>query len=334
MVKNALKQFLAQRWFVHASRALSGNSLLVLAYHRIARNGERVVLADSLFGPDELEFESQVSWLARNMKPLSEQDVVEFLRSNKPFPKRAILVTFDDGYRDNFTIAAPILQRHSVPAVFFIPTAPISHRSVSWWDEIAWMAKQTRVQSLTAAGQVYDLSEHSRENAINELIANCKLMNDGSRDGMLEGLRRKCQVDKVPYEVADSALMTWEQITALSDYGISVGGHTVHHCMLSKLDVNAQERELRDSKTELELRTGREVVSIAYPFGGREHFNEETRAAAREIGYRLGFSLVPGINRTGQLDELAICRIIPPSDIDSFALYLTMPKLMLRKKYC
>jgi peptidoglycan/xylan/chitin deacetylase (PgdA/CDA1 family) len=123
--------------------------------------------------------------------------------------------------------------------------------------------------------------------------------------------------------------MTWDQVQALHDFGIAVGGHTVTHCMLSELDAEAQERELRESKTELELRTGRQVLSVAYPFGGAEHFNTDTIAMARKIGFRLGFSLVRGINRGDRLDPFAIYRIMPPADTNSFALRVNLPALML-----
>jgi len=123
--------------------------------------------------------------------------------------------------------------------------------------------------------------------------------------------------------------MTWDQVQALHDFGITVGGHTVTHCMLSELDAETQERELRESKTELELRTGRQVLSVAYPFGGAEHFNADTIAMARKTGFRLGFSLVRGINCADRLDPFAIHRIMPPADTNSFALRVNLPGLML-----
>lgn len=329
MTKPSLKRFLTTPWVLKAASIFSDNTLLVLGYHRIARRGSRADLADSLLGPDELEFERQVARLAKDTKPMSEAMVLACVCSGSPFPPKATLVTFDDGYRDNFTIAAPILKKFGVPAIFFIPTASISERRVGWWDEIAWLVKVTNVRSVTIAGENYDLSEPNKPAAIEVLIGRLKAAGKVQRDLWLAELRRSCRVDGVPHEVADSALMTWEQVQALHAFGISVGSHTVTHCMLSELDADAQERELRDSKLELELRTAQQVLSVAYPFGGAEHFNADTKTLARKIGFRLGFSLVRGINRADRLDPFAIHRIMPPADTNSFALRVNLPGLTL-----
>ena len=329
MTKRTLKRFLASPWVLRVASAFAGNTLLVLGYHRIARRGRRTDLADSLFGPDELEFEQQVARLARDTQPMSETMVLECISSGSPFPPKATLVTFDDGYRDNFTIAAPILKRFGVPAIFFIPTASISERRVGWWDEIAWTIKETNVRTARIAGEHYDLSGPNKAAAIESLIARLKAAGKAQRELWLADLRHECRTHGVPRELADSALMTWEQVHALQEFVVSVGGHTVTHCMLSELDEEAQARELSDSKAELELRTGRPVLSVAYPFGGADHFNAATKAAARRIGFRLGFSLVRGINRADRLDPLAIHRIMPPADINSFALRVNLPGLML-----
>jgi len=329
MSKRTLKRLLAAPWVLKAASVFSGNTLLVLGYHRIAKCRSKAELADSLFGPDEREFEWQVAKLASDTTPMSQEMVLECLLAGSPFPPKATLVTFDDGYRDNFTIAAPILKKFGVPAIFFIPTASISERRVGWWDEIAWTIKTTGVRDATIGGDSYDLSELNKASAIDALIARFKAAGKGQRELWLAELRCACRVEGVPRVVADSALMTWDQVQALHAFGITVGGHTVTHCMLSELDAEIQERELRESKTELELRTGRQVLSVAYPFGGAEHFNADTIAMARKTGFRLGFSLVRGINCADRLDPFAIHRIMPPADTNSFALRVNLPGLML-----
>jgi len=328
-MKRFLKSVLGRPWVARIAGLSSTKTLVVLAYHRVRRCGEITPLADSLFSVEENEFAEQVAWLAKNTTPVSESDVLACIAQRRPFPNRASLVTFDDGYRDNFTIAAPILKQYRVPAIYFIATGPMSGRKPFWWDEIAWAIKQTKFQSITVVGQVYDLTRGSSVGLTCALISHCLALESVGQARFMDQIRRECGVDRVPQAVVDAALMTWDQVQTLGEHGISVGAHTVNHCVLSRLDAEARERELRESKAELELRTGREVLSVAYPFGGEEHFDSEAKAAAQKVGFRMGFGLVPGINRVSRLDQFSLSRIIPPADIRSFALWLTMPRLML-----
>jgi peptidoglycan/xylan/chitin deacetylase (PgdA/CDA1 family) len=165
------------------------------------------------------------------------------------------------------------------------------------------------------------------------LIAYCKEI--GKVDviaSFIEELRRQCWPHSIPREVADSELMTWADVRELSQYGIQVGAHTVSHCMLSRLDARTQEKELAESKAALEAKTGQGVDAIAYPFGDRDHFTAETKEIARRVGFKLGFSMVPGVNRLASMDRYAIRRIIPPPAAESFPMWLAMPGLMLRRR--
>lgn len=250
----------------------------------------------------------------------------------RPLPKRATLVTFDDGYRDNFTQAAPILKQYGVPAIYFISTAAIKTRELFWWDKLAWILKQTWADRATLFGSALDLSAGGRQQVLQCLTEHFKRTDASTRRLLLQELQQELKVDSVPHEIADSTWMTLEQVCTLKDYGISVGCHTVSHPCLSRLDPEAQEQELQQSKTELESWTGRACVSVAYPFGGAEHFNADTTAIARRLGFQLGFSLIRGVDRLDSLDPWALCRFIAPSDLDSFALWLTFPRFMgLRK---
>ncbi len=145
---------------------------------------------------------------------------------------------------------------------------------------------------------------------------------------MIQKLRRELKVENVPHETVESTFMTVEQVRALTDYGISVGCHTLSHPCLSRLGPEEQEKELQQSKTELESVTGRACLSVSYPFGEAEHFNADTKAIARKLGFQVGFSLIRGVDRVVCLDPWALCRMLAPADFDSFPLWLTFPRFM------
>jgi peptidoglycan/xylan/chitin deacetylase (PgdA/CDA1 family) len=237
-------------------------------------------------------------------------------------------VTFDDGYRDNFTQAAPILKRYKVPAIYFVSTAALNRRELFWWDELAWILRETGVEHATLRGSALDLSTDGRQRLLNSLTEYCKRTDATTRRLLIQELRQGLKVDSVPHEIADSTLMTQEQVRTLIDYGISVGCHTVSHPCLARLCPEAQEEELQQSKTELESWTRRACLSVSYPFGEAEHFNASTKVIARKLGFRVGFSLIRGVNRLDCLDPWALCRILAPSDLDSFPLWFTFPRFM------
>ena len=122
-------------------------ALVVLTYHRIAEPG-----ADSFYDPvisatPEL-FRAQVRWLRKHVRILALEELDDLIRSAAPLREPAALLTFDDGYRDNFDAAVPILREWSVPATFFIPTEFLESPRLPWWDHVAYVIKQTRMPRL------------------------------------------------------------------------------------------------------------------------------------------------------------------------------------------
>ena len=125
-------------------------SLLVLTYHRIARPGALDnPYYDPVISATPAAFETQIAFLASHYQivSLAELDHLNTARLRR-WGRPSVLITFDDGYRDNFDVALPILSRHGVPATFFLPTSYLETPRVPWWDHVAYVIKQTRVPSL------------------------------------------------------------------------------------------------------------------------------------------------------------------------------------------
>lgn len=327
-MKRLVKRALAGPVLGRIAAAWRPNALVALGYHRIRVRGEISPLAESLFGPDTETFSNQIAWLSQNTSPISEADLLDCIERRRPFPKRASLVTFDDGYLDNFTQAAPILKRYGVPAIYFVSTGALNRRELFWWDELAWILRETGVANATLRGSALDLSTGGRQRLLNSLTEYFKRTDASTRKLLIQELRQVLKVDSVPHEITESTLMTQEQVRTLIDYGISVGCHTVSHPCLARLCPEAQEKELQQSKTELESWTRRPCVSVSYPFGEAEHFNASTKVIAQKLGFRVGFSLIRGANRLDGLDPWALCRILAPSDLDSFPLWFSFPRFM------
>jgi len=132
--KELLANLLYHSGLIYPAARLNHSQIIVLNYHRIRGTGP---LNDSpfdhgVFGPTQPEFERQARWLKQNCDVLSESELLELVHGRKSFQGRYAALTFDDGYRDNYDLAYPVLRAIAVPAVFFICPGLIESREVGW----------------------------------------------------------------------------------------------------------------------------------------------------------------------------------------------------------
>ncbi len=298
--------------------------LIVFNYHRIRPAGKFATpLHDGVFGPDEATFERQIAWLRANTRVLSEQDLLEILDSRRCPAEPCAMITFDDGYRDNFELALPLLLRHSAPAIFFIPDDLIAARRLGWWDVVSYLVKSAWKQEIVFEGRAYSL--RARPAAIAALERAVSLAGADRTGGLLRKLAEACAVSLPAAELQDAQLMTWDHVRVLARAGMAIGSHSHTHAVLAALDGPGQRRELALSKQRLEEETGRPVHTVAYPVGGPEHFTRETCEIARECGYGAGFSFATGTNRWAAMDRFAIARVSAPAAMPLFAAKARIP---------
>jgi peptidoglycan/xylan/chitin deacetylase (PgdA/CDA1 family) len=266
---------------------------IVLTYHRV-RAG-RDPLGQCVDPTRFAEHVGHIQQLAQ-VVPLSALD--------RPSSARRIALTFDDGYADNATVAAPILADAGLPATFFIPSRTLSDGGEYWWDrlehvhldrppaattvDVAPGGRRVRIDVRTEAGRLRSLKALNRRLRPLSLAAVEPIVAEVAR-----------QLDADPHPCCDShGLMDTAGLTALGAHPLfEIGSHGVSHVMLSALPAHEQERELRASRTALEAAVERPVTSLAYPFGTAASFSEGTIELAEESGYQRACS-----NLAGQVD--------------------------------
>jgi peptidoglycan/xylan/chitin deacetylase (PgdA/CDA1 family) len=292
--------------------------LVILTYHRIA-DLSTDLFYDPVISATPDSFRAQVEWLHNRVRLLTLDELIDHVASGAPWREPVILLTFDDGYQDNFDLAAPILDERKVPATFFIPTAFLETPKLPWWDHVAYVIKQTRACRLILERDPnggsppldIDLQATSRSTAImtivraflDETIADeCWFLNQLTGRGMVE----------VDSEFLGRKLfMSWDHIQQLasSSTGFAIGSHAHSHRKLAGLDDESQHRELADSKQMLEARLGRPIKTLAYPYGWPGTYTLITKALAAQAGYLLAFSSQPGINRLTGFDRYEVKRL-------------------------
>lgn len=284
-------------------RRASEPRFAILCYHRIGTGG--IPFYSEL--PAQT-FEKQMRYLRKRYRIISLDQLIQEMNH----PERldpAVSITFDDGYRDLFTEAFPVLQEYRVPATIFLTVGCIETGEVAWYDRV-FLALQI------APGDALDLmldgprrfalsSGASRIRAAVEIITYLRSVSRSCREQCCAALER--QVPLPASELRDR-MLSWEQVRTMDRAGISFGSHTMSHPVLSRQTPREMETELLESKRILEQRLGHPVESFAFPFGKREECGGTAREILERGGYRSAVTTEWGLN-TPHSDPLQLNRV-------------------------
>lgn len=242
----------------------SNGRLTTMIFHRVLDKH------DPLF-PEEIDaadFDRICRWTAEwfNVLPLGE--ALRRLKAGT-LPRRAMAITFDDGYEDNYCTAVPILVRHGLQATFFIATGFLDGGTM-WNDRLIEAVRCTRLTDLDlllpgeTTHRILPLGGLAqRRRAIDELISAVKYLDHEQRLAAVETVEAACAAESP----SRGPMMTSDQVHGLVRHGMEVGGHTVTHPILRCLKPEASSREIVQGKRQLESIVGRPVAMFAYPNG-------------------------------------------------------------------
>jgi peptidoglycan/xylan/chitin deacetylase (PgdA/CDA1 family) len=275
--------------------------LMVLTYHRIGDAAE--TLYDSgTFSASAEQFDAQIAYLKRSFHIAGVEEACEMVAGRQAPAGTSVLITFDDGYRDNYTLAFQILRSHNVPACFFLPTAFVGTRTVPWWDVIAYIIKQSKnpvVRLEYPQPAAFDLEREGLSEVIIAILELCKSSKMRDKERFLSGLEEGCGIQR-PQTDSKRRFLSWDEAREMQRAGMAFGSHTHTHEILSRLPPEQQEEELRVSREIMEKELAWPVSAMAYPVGERSTFSRETTMRLLErTGYSAAFSCYGGLNLPG-----------------------------------
>lgn len=284
--------------------------LLVLNYHRVGDPASDP-FDHATYSATAEAFRAQVTYLKHWFDMPAPEEILQSL-ARKSFAYPTALVTFDDGYRDNYEAAFPVLRELNVPACFFVVTGLLDAPRLPWWDQVAYSVKRTSVDLLKLVYPerlTLDLRTMPRARATWRILRACKDARPFVPSRFFDELARATGVDVDSERLARTLFMSWDAVRDLARSGMTIGSHTATHAVLASLSESLQRRELLDSRERIAEVTGVRPDLLAYPVGGVDAFTYATKRLAREAGYRAAFRFAGSLNRPSNLDPFAIARV-------------------------
>jgi peptidoglycan/xylan/chitin deacetylase (PgdA/CDA1 family) len=277
----------------------------ILLYHRVA-----VLESDpQLLSVTPENFYKHLNCLKRFFVPLALEDLIQGLKEGR-LPHNSIVITFDDGYKDNLDHAKPLLETFDMPATVFVTTGKLGSQSEFWWDELERILLVNNelpdTLRLNIEGRIYkwylngnNKKAKKRSNwnvlmaqsmtpfqkAYSDLSALMRGFDVKQREDVLDQLRFWCRLPKVgrPNYLA----LNNHQLRSLAKGGlVRIGSHGFSHSVFSHLDDETQKFEIIKSKMDLETIIGKPVTTFSYPFGADGDFNDETIRTLKSAGYQ------------------------------------------------
>lgn len=306
MFKRFKKFVLSALWGAGAFELLKprpSSCARIIMYHRFSKT----------FCPFRLSqpsFEQQIRLLVRRFKVVDLAEIVAWVKRSGVVPKNCVSITVDDGYKDFYLYAYPVLKKYNLPATVFLTTGFVDEKKWLWPDKIIYILENSEIKSfdfsLGDGVEGFDIrTPEKRHRSQLTIFQYCTTVTDEQKNRVIENLADRLEV-KVPDEPTQEYLgLEWSEIAEMRKNNIRFGSHTVLHPILSKVSLKRLHYEIVNSKEIIEKKLGEEVNLFCYPNG---NYSDLTIKVLKEANYLGAVTADPGFNRE-QIDLFKLKRI-------------------------
>ncbi len=287
--------------------------LRILAYHRVAYDADVSGLDPSLISAAPSTFECQMCLLKEQFRVIALGQLLYSVRRRTPLPARAVLLTFDDAYRDFARYAWPVLKRLRLPVTLFVPTGYPDHpEKAFWWDRLYEAVGRTDRREIECPGLgALDLADPERRREA------LRRLRDYLRTLPQYDLEAACAriLERLRWPGPDRGdVLSWPELRRLAAEGVTLGSHTRDHAILPLLPRELARVEIAGSQEDLKREIGGVYPIFSYPGG---EFDESVLDLARREGIVLAFAKRKGtaLEREEHLSlrRLEVTRRITPA---------------------
>lgn len=262
------------------------------------------------------EFERQMLFIKENCKILSLDEIVEIKNNNEDWPPNSVAVTFDDGFKNNYTIAAPILKKLNIPATFYICSGMIETNKMFWVDKIEDcinLSENTEIDILLEEKTLFHLDTNIKKiNAVKRIKEYCKRIDVNTKEKVLNSLENQTGIKPKSSDAKNYQMMNWKDLKILNNDALfTIGGHTLYHDIMSAHE--DEERMFKDIELSiglLEFNLNEKISHFSYPEGQENHYNQTVIDKLKASEIVCSPSAIHGLNNHNN-DLFNLYRIMP-----------------------
>ncbi|HMF64623.1 MAG TPA: polysaccharide deacetylase family protein [Edaphobacter sp.] len=280
--------------------------IFIINHHRVG-DASKARFDREVFSATADDLDMQIKYFKKYLHVVSGDELEDLVSGRTKLKQMHVAITFDDGYLDNYTTAFDVLRANQVGAAFFVVPEYVGTSCIPWWDEIAYLVRNTKKQQikLKTPGPLALTLTADREAAIHSVLKHYKQPGNTHGAELLEELRAETEC---ALPEPGRRFLNWQEAKEMKSAGMVIGSHTQTHRILGQISPEQQRWELEQSKREIEENIGSPVSTLAYPVGTRGAFDGTTEEIARSLGYTMCFSFYGGVNTAEKMNPTNLLR--------------------------
>jgi peptidoglycan/xylan/chitin deacetylase (PgdA/CDA1 family) len=288
--KNLIKYCLYYSGMDRVLKGKKAQTLWILRYHSVSdyHKDQNFRYLTPSIAVSPAVFETHIAFLSRNYRIISLADIAAWISGTTSLPRQAVAITFDDGYRDNYRYAYPILKKYGATATFYVVTDAIGNAEPLWTAEvrdIVYRASQKHITLDSIGSKRIDVSdERAKKQSIQSIGRIMRSADKKTRSKIVREMREKLTSGEngFLYQV----MMSWDELREMKRGGMCIGSHTMSHPLLPEISPEEASIEIAGSKAKIEEELNAPVAHFSYPNPGEStHVNEAVKTLVRQAGY-------------------------------------------------
>jgi peptidoglycan/xylan/chitin deacetylase (PgdA/CDA1 family) len=305
-IKKLLGLFFYYTGTIKILRLLGRDHARILLYHSVNTKQNNFIKGTDVWVHSNV-FDKHLRYISKYYQIISLKKLVESLNKGKIHP-RSVVITFDDGFADNYNFVYKYLKRYKIQATIFLATDCIENKKPIWIQELCYFINKVGIQSV-----IKEIAKHNHnakigiplKNGLNNTKKHAYLikffaysLNREMRDKILASLYSEFEIKKNEIFTSHKIFLSWKQIQEMSNHGICFGNHGASHSPLSTLSETEQKDDILSAKNIIEKKLNQDFMPFAYPFGTYRDFSLTTKQLVINTGHHCILTAVPSSIRS------------------------------------
>ena len=316
MTKDLVKRALIGSGVLRLGSKLAAKGVALIMYHSVLDDPRCAEKTLGGISHSTAVFRGQMELITRHFKAVTIEQVLSFLKGETELPKRSVVITFDDGYADNYHLARPILSNLGIPAVFYITVNCVERHTLPWLARLrfAFLTSDKQVWTDPHGGTWQMRSNGERVRAFDLACEYMAKLSGAPQDELLAAICGGLEAEAP--NIPNTVMMTWDEVRGLAKQGYTVGSHTMNHPNMAWVKEEDARVEFCESKRLLERELNSGITHFSYPCPVLQpHWKGRTVDLSREAGYNTAVTTNGGIVRKND-DPLSLRRVRPTKTVE------------------